>query len=76
MGEWQQLFNMLAVAIVSGVVSGLVSYGGIITKLDWLRKDVNSAQGEADKAVALAQEAIHTANRALILAEQLDKRKN
>jgi hypothetical protein len=76
MGEWTQLINMLAVALVSGVISGLVAYGGLITKLDWLRKDVDNANHDAEKAITLAQEAIHTANRALVLAEQLDKRKS
>ena len=76
MGEWEHLINSLSVALVSGVISGLVAYGGLITKLDWLRKDVNDAQVEAEQAVLLAREAILTANKALILAEQLDKRKS
>lgn len=68
--DWQHLLEGIAIAIFSGVVSGLVAYGGISVKLDWLRSDINSAASEARAAMALAQEAIRVAERALIIADR------
>ena len=68
--EWQPVFNALAIAIVSGVVSGLVAYGGIAVKLEWLRSDLTKTNTDAEDAKALAQEALRVAEKALLIAER------
>lgn len=68
--DWSALLTALAVAIVSGVVSGLIAYGGISTKLDWHRKDINEASASAKEAKELALQALLTANKALLIAER------
>jgi hypothetical protein len=68
--EWQPIVNALAIAIVSGVVSGLVAYGGIAVKLEWLRSDLGRTNADAGEAKALAQEAIRVAEKALLIAER------
>ena len=63
-----EILGAVAVALVSGVVSGLISYGGISTKLDWHRKDIDDASNEAANAKDAAMTAQSTANTALSTA--------
>lgn len=68
--DWTPLINSIAVALVSGVISGLVAYGGLAIKLEWLRADMNKSNADAVSAKELAQEAIRVAEKALFVAER------
>ncbi|BBF85388.1 hypothetical protein DLM_1772 [Aquitalea magnusonii] len=36
--------------LLTGVVSGLVAWGGVRVELRWIRQDTNRAQKDADRA--------------------------
>ncbi len=42
------MIDALLIAAVTGMVSGLVTWGGLAVKLEWLRRDVDRAHVRLD----------------------------
>lgn len=61
------LIDTLVVAILSGVISGLIAYGGMRVRFDWHASDIKRANKIADEAHNIANTALITANTALAI---------
>lgn len=45
-----EILETVAVALGSGLVTGLVTFGGISVKLDWMRADITRIERSQDHA--------------------------
>ena len=55
-----EFFETAAVALGSGVVTGLITFGGISVKLDWIRADLTRLESDAKLAHRRIDAVLHS----------------